>query len=319
MKEEKPPEVSFQVSLAEAMHVQEKDVEVMESGLLGEVVEQALILFLAAKVDVGSLQPGVFNKLRANFCSTSEPSRAERAAFLKSWAAALQNAAVMDLRRLKHVQALSLALQSPDAEVLEVTCSEYHPPSFDLGASIQQGVSSTGSWLHDHEQTLLLLLLLLLLAVAMWAALIYGPRGYQKLTGPDQRTIRRTLAQRFESRAARIERVKSRVEKYSQRALDLVMAPEPDFEDTELLYYVKVLNRCRSHAKVMCGSAWGQWHSAGDCELCKRRVDRAEKGCQCAQGGHRLCWRCMVSIMNWESLASQEGQFSWSWAIKDWL
>ena len=72
--------------------------------------------------------------------------------------------------------------------------------------------------------------------------------------------------------------------------------------------------------QVICGSPWGKFSTPGDCELCKRRhmsffvfegqthgrdftkyrtarwsqgIDRKEKGCQCIQGGHRLCWTCM--------------------------
>ena len=73
--------------------------------------------------------------------------------------------------------------------------------------------------------------------------------------------------------------------KYAQRTFHLVMAAEPDYEDTELQYYVKVLNGCKGHAKafessreavfltkqVLCGSPWGPFHTPGECELCKLR------------------------------------------------
>eukprot|EP00441_Pelagodinium_beii_P014165 CAMPEP_0197670952 /NCGR_PEP_ID=MMETSP1338-20131121/75699_1 /TAXON_ID=43686 ORGANISM="Pelagodinium beii, Strain RCC1491" /NCGR_SAMPLE_ID=MMETSP1338 /ASSEMBLY_ACC=CAM_ASM_000754 /LENGTH=652 /DNA_ID=CAMNT_0043250771 /DNA_START=96 /DNA_END=2054 /DNA_ORIENTATION=- len=146
----------------------------------------------------------------------------------------------------------------------------------------------------------------------------FGRRGYQRLGGW-QRSLGRSLAARLETRSARQIRVKRRVEKYAGRALDLLMAPEPEYDDSELLYLVRVLNRCRGHAKALCGSPWGPWQTSGDCQICKRRIDRAEKGLQCGSGGHRLCWPCMVSIMNWETLAVQEGDNAWTWATKEWL
>jgi len=146
----------------------------------------------------------------------------------------------------------------------------------------------------------------------------YGARGYQRL-GAQSRLWGRSIASRLESRSARQLRVRQRVEKYAQKALDLLMAPEPDYQDSELTYLVRVLNRCRIHAKTLCGSPWGQWVKSGDCQTCKRRIDRAEKGLQCASGGHHLCWPCMVGIMDWENLAVQEGDSTWTWATKEWL
>lgn len=320
--EEEPVRLSFRQSLASSMNVKENDVRFDSSGIRPQA-DRTMQLLIKAKVTTMALSVDGYLDLRQRFCpfAPEKPSIAEMRRFLQSWRSSLQRKATLPER-----QGLGTVLENAQTQVASVTCSKTEPPSFDLGATLRSGVTSVfdwvpsvSEWLHHHSRVLFFLALLLLLLLLIWAAMVYGPRGYQKLTGPDQRTFRRTLAQRFESRSARIERVKSRVEKYAGRTFEMVMAAEPDYEDTELQYYVKVLNRCKGHAKVLCGSPWGPFHTPGDCELCKRRIDCAEKGCQCAQGGHRLCWNCMVTIINWESLSSQEGQHSWTWSIKDWL
>eukprot|EP00930_Biecheleria_cincta_P083927 TRINITY_DN73431_c0_g1_i1.p1 TRINITY_DN73431_c0_g1~~TRINITY_DN73431_c0_g1_i1.p1 ORF type:complete len:689 (+),score=102.87 TRINITY_DN73431_c0_g1_i1:112-2178(+) len=175
------------------------------------------------------------------------------------------------------------------------------------------------SFLLTYEQAIIIGVIVLVSFCTLWYLVAnYGARGYQRL-GAQSRLWGRSIASRLESRSARQLRVRQRVEKYAQKALDLLMAPEPEYQDSELVYLVRVLNRCRIHAKSLCGSPWGQWVKSGDCQTCKRRIDRAEKGLQCASGGHHLCWPCMVSIMDWENLAVQEGDSTWTWATKEWL
>eukprot|EP00439_Symbiodinium_sp_Y106_P030381 s3232_g3.t1 len=204
-----------------------------------------------------------------------------KASFLKKFSLAMKTIPPERLVRLRQ-----LGSQLSLATVTGITCSEVSPHSDGLMAWASR-------W---SRHTVIVLAAVICIATLCCCCSLFGHRGYQRVTGaPDTRTVRQGAAQppRFESRSARMERVKSRVEKYSQRALDLVMAAEPDFEDTELQYYVKILNRCRGHAKSVCGSPWSEWQTSGDCELCKRRIDRPEKGLQCTQGGHRLCFRCI--------------------------
>lgn len=317
---EMPFTESLKKALAAEMDVQEGDVIPLNSAMKSQVeAENSMSISVAAKVITMSLSVDQYESLRQRVCPEEaiKPQTGEMRRFLKSWGFSLGSAAKHG-PRLNHLGVLGLALQQ-EAKVVAIHCSRTDPPSFDLGAALQSGASSVSSWLHEHRKKLMFSALVLLGLLLIWAAKVYGPRGYQKLTGPDQRTFRRTLAQRFESRSARIDRVKSRVEKYSQRAFEMVMAAEPDYEDSELQYYVRILDSCKGDAKVICGSPWGKFYTPGDCELCKRRIDRREKGCQCTQGGHRLCWTCMTSIMNWESLAAKEGQQPWTWSIKDWL
>jgi hypothetical protein len=41
-------------------------------------------------------------------------------------------------------------------------------------------------------------------------------------------------------------------------------------------------------------------------ETCKAKVDRREKGLHCSNGGHRICWSCMVKHVDWERLVREE-------------
>lgn len=169
---------------------------------------------------------------------------------------------------------------------------------------------------------LLLFATILTLAVilALWLSGVgfMRRRGYHQLMGSSN-DASRSFTTPFETRPSRVKRVKDLVERYARRASDLLLDPEPDYQDTELVYLVRTLNQCRAHAKALCGSPWGPWQTAGDCQVCRRRIDRSEKGLQCGSGGHRLCWPCMCRIMNWESLARQEGDSAWTWSSKDWI
>lgn len=279
---------SVATAMAAVFRVQESNVKLKR--IKGQVANDNLNITLKTEVS------GVAD------CS-DEPEL--KASFLKKFSVAMKTIPSERLVRLRQ-----LGSQLSLATVTGITCSEASPSSDGLMG---------WAW---SRHTVIILAAVICIATLCCCCSLFGHRGYQRVTGaPDTRTVRQGATQppRFESRSARMERVKSRVEKYSQRALDLVMAAEPDYEDTELQYYVKILNRCRGHAKSVCGSPWSEWQTSGDCELCKRRIDRPEKGLQCTQGGHRLCFRCMTSIMNWETLAAQEGQNSWTWAHKDWL
>jgi len=290
LEENATASVATAISMAAAFRVQEVNVKL--KGIKGQVADDSLNITLKTEVS------GVTD------CSDKPELKAS---FLKKFSLAMKTIPPERLVRLRQ-----LGSQLSLATVTGITCSEVSPHSDGLMAWASR-------W---SRHTVIVLAAVICIATLCCCCSLFGHRGYQRVTGaPDTRTVRQGAAQppRFESRSARMERVKSRVEKYSQRALDLVMAAEPDFEDTELQYYVKILNRCRGHAKSVCGSPWSEWQTSGDCELCKRRIDRPEKGLQCTQGGHRLCFRCMTSIMNWETLAAQEGQNSWTWAHKDWL
>jgi hypothetical protein len=41
-------------------------------------------------------------------------------------------------------------------------------------------------------------------------------------------------------------------------------------------------------------------------QVCKKSIDRKEKGLHCSNGGHRICWGCMVDNIKWEVVVEKE-------------
>jgi hypothetical protein len=69
--------------------------------------------------------------------------------------------------------------------------------------------------------------------------------------------------------------------------------------DVELNGYVKMLEGYQHLVPALCGSAWTTWSAPGACQVCKTSVNCAEKGLHCKNGGHRICWTCMVEKIDW--------------------
>mmetsp|Transcript_26055 Transcript_26055/g.63023 ORF Transcript_26055/g.63023 Transcript_26055/m.63023 type:complete len:385 (+) Transcript_26055:200-1354(+) len=69
--------------------------------------------------------------------------------------------------------------------------------------------------------------------------------------------------------------------------------------DDELQSYVTKLVTHKEAVKALCGAPWKEWSAPGTCQVCNTAVDRKEKGLHCANGGHRICWACMVKNIDW--------------------
>merc|ERR1711998_570567 len=78
-----------------------------------------------------------------------------------------------------------------------------------------------------------------------------------------------------------------------------------DYGSPELAALVDILKAQRHAVPPFCGGSWVVWHEPGYCQVCGIAVDRIEKGLQCSNGGHRLCWPCMVKQVNWREIMDQ--------------
>lgn len=303
---------AFATSVATALDVAVSKVRIESIDFDLEKDKLKLAVFIKYFIPLGSLVSDVEDLLRKIGHDASP--RAKK--FKKSLGPSLKVAADSNPKAFPLVAMLAKALLG-DSVGFEVVGA--HGKSSAPLTLAQRLTKALTSFVLAHQQALIIGGIVLVSFSTLWYLVAnYGARGYQRL-GAQSRLWGRSIASRLESRSARQLRVRQRVEKYAQKALDLLMAPEPEFQDAELVYLVRVLNRCRIHAKSSCGSAWGQWVKSGDCQTCQRRIDRAEKGLQCSSGGHHLCWPCMVSVMDWENLAIQEGDSTWTWATKEWL
>lgn len=303
---------AFATSVATALNVAVNKVHIESVGFHLENDKLKLAVFIKYFIPLGSLVSDVEDLVHKIGHDTS--ASAEK--FKKSLGPSLKAVADIDPKEFPLTGVLAKALLD-DSLGFEVVSA--HGKSMAPLTLAQRLTRALTSFVLAHQQALIIGGSVLVCFCTLWYLVAnYGARGYQRL-GAQSRLWGRSIASRLESRSARQLRVRQRVEKYAQKALDLLMAPEPEYQDSELLYLVRVLNRCRIHAKSGCGSAWGQWVKSGDCQTCKRRIDRAEKGLQCASGGHHLCWPCMVNVMDWENLAIQEGDSTWTWATKEWL
>ena len=72
--------------------------------------------------------------------------------------------------------------------------------------------------------------------------------------------------------------------------------------DDELQRYVQVLKQYKGVVPPLCGSTWTDWSEVGECQVCAAPVDIAEKGLHCTNGGHRICWGCMVEKIDWSQI-----------------
>eukprot|EP00440_Ansanella_granifera_P033393 gb/GFBE01036235.1/.p1 GENE.gb/GFBE01036235.1/~~gb/GFBE01036235.1/.p1 ORF type:complete len:687 (+),score=82.39 gb/GFBE01036235.1/:1-2061(+) len=308
-------------AIASALDIMVNEVDVRNPSAQMSSDMASLLLSMDAHVTLPSGAQFSPWKAQVQSLGHAESDRAQK--FLQQLGPELKSAASYEPARLPDVKILAQALLGAGAKVVSAE-TRVLPPA---GSGILQigplkiDYGPVQEWVQEERKTLLKVgLAVMLLPLAYWLCCSVVPRGYQRIAGsPQTRSFARSVYLSIESRSSRSSRVKIRVEKYASRALDLLMAAEPDYQDSELIYLVKVLNRCRGHAKALCGSPWGQWQTSGDCQMCRRRVDRAEKGLQCAQGGHRLCWPCMVKILDWDSLGAEEGMNQWTWVSKDWL
>lgn len=303
---------AFATSVSAAMDVAVDKVQVKSVGYSLEGEKLELATSIKYFIPLGSLVSDVEDLVHSIGRDSSSSARS----FKKSLGPNLKAVADFDPKHFPLTAVLAKALLD-DASRLEVVGA--HGKAMAPLTFMQRLTRAMTSFFLRYKEALIIGGIVLVSFCTLWYLVAnYGARGYQRL-GAQSRLWGRSIASRLESRSARQLRVRQRVEKYAQKALDLLMAPEPEYQDSELIYLVRVLNRCRIHAKTLCGSPWGQWVKSGDCQTCKRRIDRAEKGLQCASGGHHLCWPCMVAIMDWENLAVQEGDSTWTWATKEWL
>jgi len=112
--------------------------------------------------------------------------------------------------------------------------------------------------------------------------------------------------QEYLYKVERIQNTKAAVEALAARAEELLEGLGANESSPELLSTVDKLKEYQGYVKHICGSPWREWSAPGDCQVCKKKVDRKEKGLHCQKGGHRICWTCMCQKMDWEKLAEAE-------------
>jgi regulator of replication initiation timing len=93
---------------------------------------------------------------------------------------------------------------------------------------------------------------------------------------------------------------KEAAEDYARDITKLIEAG--DWENPALAEKVDFLKSKRHMVPPLCGGAWNEWSAPGTCQVCSIAVDRKEKGLHCSNGGHRLCWPCMVQHVKWSDV-----------------
>jgi len=101
-------------------------------------------------------------------------------------------------------------------------------------------------------------------------------------------------------------KIRSDLEKMAKRAQEVLGKEPVDYADPELVAIVDKLKAHKQYVKALCGAPWKDWSAVGACQVCQCLVDRKEKGLHCANGGHRICWKCMCGEMNWDKLCEDE-------------
>lgn len=91
----------------------------------------------------------------------------------------------------------------------------------------------------------------------------------------------------------------------TERFKELTSKEPVNWASPELSAIVDKLKANRHHVKALCGAVWNEWSKPGDCQVCHCKVDRKEKGLHCANDGHRICWACMCSNIDWVKLTEE--------------
>jgi len=82
--------------------------------------------------------------------------------------------------------------------------------------------------------------------------------------------------------------------------------PTVDYDDPLLKNGIALLVSCKEYVKPLCGGGWTTWSAPGTCQQCSIPIDRKEKGLHCTNGGHRICWTCMVKNIDWTKVITKD-------------
>merc|ERR1711988_1239998 len=89
------------------------------------------------------------------------------------------------------------------------------------------------------------------------------------------------------------------------RVVNAVLAAQnPNYHDPAFQKCVQMLKNenIRKYVAPICGGEWNEWSAVGQCQVCAKQVDHKDKGLHCSYGGHRICWACMATSIDWTEL-----------------